>query len=137
MIGNSNEETKFLHKFLLANRQVLRICKALESNSSANTKLWNTQSCKIMESGAILGELLGQLLKNGLPLMKYALKPLVKSVLIQLGLAASATDAAIQKKLFGLGMAALIILNEEMNYIMKIAKYQEESGLLIKMLVKQ
>ena len=90
-----------------------------------------------MESGAILGEILGQLLKNGLPLMKYALKPLVKSVLIQLGLAASATDAAIQKKLFGLGMAALIILNEEMDYIMKIAKYQEESGLLIKMLVKQ
>ena len=90
-----------------------------------------------MESGAILGEILGQLLKNGLPLMKYALKPLVKSVLIQLGLAASATDASIQKKLFGLGMAALIILNEEMDYIMKIAKYQEESGLLIKMLVKQ
>ena len=39
VIGNSNEETNFLHKFLLTNRQVLRICKALASNSSANTKL--------------------------------------------------------------------------------------------------
>ena len=43
-----------------------------------------------------LGRLLGPLLKTGL------LKPLAKSVLISLGLtaAASATDAAIQKKVF-------------------------------------
>ena len=39
--------------------------------------------------------------------MKNVLKTLAKSVLIPLGLtaAASATDAAIQKKVFGSGMA--------------------------------
>ena len=43
-----------------------------------------------------------------------------------------ATDAAIQKKLFGSGMTTLVISNEEMNDIMKIVKPLEESGLLIK-----
>ena len=63
------------------------------------------------QSGEFLGRLLGPLLKTGLPLIKSALKPLVKSVSIPLGLttAASATDAAIQKKIFRSGMTALII----------------------------
>ena len=44
----------------------------------------------------------------------------------------SATDAAIQKKVFGLGMATLVFSNEDLNDIMKIVKSFEESGLLIK-----
>ena len=73
--------------------------------------------------------------------MKNVLKPLTKSVLIPLGLttAASATDAAIHKKMFESGRpfdlasrtATLIISNEEMN-IMKIVRSREESGLLTK-----
>ena len=65
--------------------------------------------------------------------MKNVLKPLVKSVLISLGLtaAASAIDAAIHKKMFGSGTMTLIIWNVEMNEIMKIVKSLEESGLLI------
>ena len=51
---------------------------------------------------------------------------------IGLTLAASTTDAAIQKKIFGSGMTTLIISNEEMNDIMKIVKSLEESSLLIK-----
>ena len=35
---------------------------------------------------------------------------------------ASATDAAIQKKMFGCGMTTLIISNKEMKDIMKIVK---------------
>ena len=60
----------------------------------------------------------------GSPLMKNVLTPLVKSILISLGLSAgtSAADAAIQKKIFGSGppldlaslTTALIISNEEM-----------------------
>ena len=46
--------------------------------------------------------------------------------------AAAATGAAIHKKMFGSGMTTLIILNEEMNGIMRIIKSLEESGLLIK-----
>ena len=76
-----------------------------------------------------------------MPLIGNVLKPLAKSILIPLGLpaAASATDAAIHKKMFGSGarlqtskQTPLIILNEGMNNIMKIVKSLEESGLLIK-----
>ena len=60
----------------------------------------------------------------GLPLMKNTLTSLIKSILIPLGLtaAAAATDATIQKKIFGSGTTALIIPNEEMKNIMKIVK---------------
>ena len=68
-----------------------------------------------------------------MPLIWNVLKPLAKSVLIPLGLtvAALATDAAIHKKMFESGF-----LNEEMNDIMKIVKSHEESGLLIKGIIK-
>ena len=85
---------------------------------------------KIGQSGAFLGRLLGALLKTGLPLIGNVLRPLVKSVLIPLGL--TATDAAIHKKMFGSGVTILIISNEEMNDIMKIIKSLEESGFLIR-----
>ena len=58
----------------------------------------------------ILGELSGPLLKTGLPLMKNVLKLLPKSVLISLGL--RATDAAIQKNVFGPGMTTSINSNK-------------------------
>ena len=51
---------------------------------------------------------------------------------LKLTVAASATDAAIQKKIFGSGMTASIISNKEMEDIMKIVKSLEESGLLKK-----
>ena len=69
-----------------------------------------------------------------MPLIGNVLKPLAKSVLKPLGLtaAASATDAAIHKKMFGSGNTTLMISNEEMNDFMKIIKSLEESDLLIK-----
>ena len=78
--------------------------------------------------------------------MKNALKPLAKSILIQLGLtaAASATGPAIHKKMFvscacpsdSIKRATVIISNEEMNDIIKILKSLEEAGLLIKSVSK-
>ena len=50
------------------------------------------------------------------------IKPLVKGVLIPLGLAAvaaPATDAAIHNKMFGSGFSRVITFNEEMNDIRK------------------
>ena len=44
----------------------------------------------------------------------------------------SAADAATQKKIYGSGTTALIIMNGEMNDITKIVKSLEEFGLLIK-----
>ena len=109
---------------LLTNTQVSKLCKGFANGSSANKKLSKTQLHEIGQSGGFLGRLLGPLLKTGLPLIGNVLKPLAKSVLIPLGLtaAASATDAAIHNKMFGFGKTALIISNEEMNYIMKIIK---------------
>ena len=50
---------------------------------------------------------------SGLPLMKNVLTPLAKSVLIPLRIteAASATEAAIQEKIYGSGTTVLTILN--------------------------
>ena len=111
--GDSNDENNFPHKLLslLTNTQVSKLRKAFANNSSANIKLSKTQLYKTGQSGGFLGRLLGPLLKTGLPLMKNVLKPLTKSVLIPLGLAAaaSATDAAIHKKIFGSGRTTLII----------------------------
>ena len=89
---------------------------------------------KIGQSRLFLGRFLESSLNPGLPLIKNVLNPLDKSVLISLGLAASAsaTEAAINKKMLGSGMNTLIISNEEINDIMKIVKSLEESGLLIK-----
>ena len=69
-----------------------------------------------------------------LPLMESALTPFAKSVFIPLELPAgvSVSDAAIQKKIYRLRMAILIISNEEMEGINKIVKSPEESGLLTK-----
>ena len=86
---------------------------------------------KIGQSGGFLGRLLGPLLKTGLPLIRNVLKPLAKSVSMQLALtaAASGTNAAIQEKMFGsdprildLALRTTIISNEEMNDIMKYIK---------------
>ena len=89
---------------------------------------------KIGQSGGFLSRLLGPLLKIGWLLIGNVLKPSAKNVLVQLGLtaAASATNAAIHKKMFGSNTTTLIISNEEMNDIMKNIKSLEEFGLLIK-----
>ena len=112
---------------LLTNTQVLRLCKAFPNNSSANIILSKTQLHKIGQSGGFLDRLLGPLLKTGLPLIKNVLKPLSKSILIPLGLAAaaSAADATIHNNMFASGMKTLIISKEEINDILK------KSGLLI------
>ena len=118
---------------LLANIEVSKFRKALANGLSANIKLSNNRLYKIGQSGGFLSWLLGLLLKTGLPLKGIFLKPLAKSVLIPLELiaTASATDAAIHKKMFGSGTTSLTISSEEMNDIMKTVKSLEESCLLI------
>ena len=137
MVGNSNDNTNFPHELLLTNRQVANICKAFAKKTSTYIKLSKTQLSKMIQSGGFLGRLLGPLLKPGLPLMKSVIKPLAKSILIPLGLAAaaSAADARIHKKILGSGYnnnTTLIISNDEMDDILKIIKSLEDSGVLLK-----
>ena len=61
-------------------------------------KLSKSHLHKIGQLGRFLVRLFGPLLKTGLPLIGNVPKPLTKSILIQSGLTASATDAAIHKK---------------------------------------
>ena len=65
VIGNSNDEYNFLHKLLLINTQVLRLCKAFANNLSPNIKLPKTQLPKTEQSGRFLGRFLGPLRKAG------------------------------------------------------------------------
>ena len=135
VIGDSNNENNFQHTLLLTNTQVSKLCKAFANISfPANIKWSKTQLDKAEKSGGYLSKILGSLLKTGLPLTGNVLKPLAKSILVPLRstAAASATDAAIQKNIYGSGTTTLIICKEEMEDIMKIYKSLEESGLLIK-----
>ena len=142
VVGDSNNENGFLYKLLLTYTHFTKFRKAFSNNYSASIKSSKTQLHKIGQSGRFLSRLLGPLLKISLPLIGNVLKPLAENVSILLGLtaAASATDAAIHKKTFASGIrhldlpkqTALIISNEETNDIMKIIKFLEESGLLIK-----
>ena len=95
---------------------------------STDLKLSKAQISKIIQSGGFLGRLLGPLLKTGLPLIKNVIKPLAKSVLVPLGLTAtaSAADAGIDEKILGSGNTTLIISNEEMTGVMKIVQALED-----------
>ena len=117
MIGDN--ESNFPHNLLLTNRQVSNLCKAFAYHSST----------------ILSYQKLGPLLKTGLPLIKNVIKPFAKSLLIPLGLTAvaSAGDAGIYKKILGSGnMTTLIISNDEIKDIIKIVKFLEDSGLLLK-----
>ena len=135
----ADDETNFPHKLLLTNRQVANLRKAFANHLSTDMKFSKTQLSKIIQSGGFLGRLLGSLLKTGLPLVKNLIKPLAKSVLIPLGLTAatSAADAGIHKKIGSGNTTTLIMSNDETEGIIKIVKSLEDSGLLLKGLLKQ
>ena len=71
VVGDSNDETNFPHKFLLTNTQV-----------SKSVKLLQMFLHKIGQSGEYLGRPLGPLPKTGLLLMEIVLRTLAESVLI-------------------------------------------------------
>ena len=93
MIGNSDDEANFPHKLLLTNRQVANLRKAFANYTSTDIKLSKAQLTKMQKGGFL--RFLAPLLKSGLSLLKSVIKPLV---VLGVTAAASATDAAINKK---------------------------------------
>ena len=93
-------ENNLPHELSLTTRQTTKLRNAIKNNMSTDIKFSKAQISKIIQSGGFLGRLFGPLLKTGLPLIKNVIRPLVKSVLIPLGLtdSASAADAGIQKR---------------------------------------
>ena len=51
MIGNSDDETNFLHKLLLTNRQIANLCKAFANHTTTDIKLSKAQLTKIKKGG--------------------------------------------------------------------------------------
>ena len=97
----------------------------------------------MIQSGGFLDRLFGPLLKTGSSLIKKVIKALAKSVLITLGLTAAspAADAEVYKNIVGSGerplestlhIATLITSNDEMEDIIKMVKFLEDSSLLWK-----
>ena len=127
MIGNSDNEANSPHKLFLTNRQVANIRKAFASHPSTDIKFSKAQLTK-MQIGGFL-RFLALLLKSGLLLLKSVVK-----LLGMLGLtaAASATDAAINKKIHGsANHTGLIIYNDDMQDLLKIVKSLEDSCILL------
>ena len=57
MIGISNDETYFLHKLLLTDKQVSKFHKAFANGSSASIKFSKSQSYKIVQLGGVLHDI--------------------------------------------------------------------------------
>ena len=125
------------HELLLTTRQTTRQRNAIESNMSTDIKLSKAQIFKIIQSGGLLGCLLGKIAG---PLMKVAV-PLAKNILnilAPLGItaAASAIDGVIKKKIHGSGTKTLEISNKAMNNTMKIVQVLEDPNILLKGVTK-
>ena len=95
MIGSSNDETNFLHKLLVTNTQVSKICKAFANGSSANVNFSKTLLAKMIQSGGILGELIA-----GIPQLIYLTGKEAPTKRISLAKDATPTSAKKNKILF-------------------------------------
>ena len=127
MVGNSDDEANFPHKLLLTNRQILSLRKVFNNHTSADIKFSKAQLTKMQKGGFL--RFLAPLLKSGLPLLKSVIKPLG---MLGLTAAASATDAAINKKILGSGnYTTLIISNDDTQDLLKIVKSLGDSGILL------
>ena len=107
------------HELLLTIRQTTKLRNAIENNLQTDIKLSKAQTSEIIQSGGVLGKILGPLLKTGLPLSKSVIKPLG---LLGLTAASSAIDAGVQKNIYGSETTTLVISSEEMNGIVKIVQ---------------
>ena len=97
---------------------------------STDIKLSKAQIDKIIKEGGNLG----RLLMNFLPKLIKPAVSIGKNNLAPLGLlvSMSATDAAIQKKMYGSGMVTLIISNNDLKNLIKIITTLEEHDILLK-----
>ena len=100
--------------------EIKDIMKVRRSSESRGILIKRTTRKITGQEGAFLN-FLTPLIKAVLQLKKNVLRPFAKSVLKSFGLivAASATDGATQKKMFGLGNTALMISNKKVKDIMK------------------
>ena len=87
--------------------------KSIKSLEKREHLLQETTRNIIIQKGEFI-RFLGLLMTARLPIMKYVLTSAARNVLLSLGVkaATSATNAAIQKKIYESGMTALTNINE-------------------------
>ena len=115
----------------LTNSETKDIIKVFRSSESRGILSKGTTRNIISEEGGFLN-FLKPLMAAGLSLSKFVL--LAKSFLVPIELAATASAkfSVIQKDIFGVRTTALIISNEEMQYIMKTVQSLKDSGIMMK-----
>ena len=125
LIGNCNDETNFLHKLLLTDTQVSKICKAFANSSSVNIKFSKTQLSKIVQLGGILRDIpiFGNILSNVAKKRTDVDRNLGKNFLDK------QIDKFNKKCITGLGIT---LTNNEIKNIMKVIKSLENIGILLK-----
>ena len=100
---------------------------------STDIKLSESQINKLIKGaalGSILARFLPKLIKPALSLGKNILAPL------RLSASMSATDAAIQKKMYGSGTKTVKFSNKDLDDMTKIVKALEDYDVLMKGLTK-
>ena len=130
-LSNKNfNKDQLIHELCLNEQQLNKLREKIENNMSTDIKLSKVQINKIIKEGGNLG----RLLMNFLPkLIKPAIS-IGKNILALLGLSAtmSATDAVIQRKMYGSENKTLIISNNDLNDLIKIATALAEHDILLK-----
>ena len=130
-IDNKNfNKADLIHELFLITTQINKLKEKIENNMSADIKLSKAQINRIIKSGGASGSILGRFLPK---LIKPAIL-LGKNILAPLGLSAamSATDAAIQRKMYGGATKTAKFSNEDIKDLTKIVKALEDSNVLMK-----
>ena len=117
MLDGSN----LFHELLLTTRQKTKLRNAFNNNMSTDLNLSRAQISKIIQSGEFLGSLLSKL-AGPLQLLHQQLMQAFKK--------------KKKKKKNGSGTKTLIILNDELNDIMKIVQAFEDFNMVLKGVTK-
>ena len=123
-------KNQLIHELYLTEQQLNKLREKIENNMSTEVKLSKVQINKMIKEGGNLGRLLIKFLPK---LIKPAIS-IGKNILAPPGLSAamSAIDAAIQMKIYGSGNKTLIISDNDLNDLIKIATTLEENDILLK-----
>ena len=118
----------------LTQTQINKLREKVENHMSTDIKLSKSQINKLLKEEGALGSILARFLQK---VIKPALS-LGKNILAPLGLSAamSATDAVIQKKMYGIGRKTVEFSNKDLDDMTKIVKALEDSDVLMKGMTK-
>ena len=118
-IGNKYfNKADLLHELYLTQSQINKLREKVENNMSTDTKLSKAQIEKLLKEGGALGSILARISPKLAPL--------------GLSAAMSATDAAIQKKMYVSETKTVRFSNKDLDEMTKIVKALENSDVLMK-----